>query len=159
MRKLLVFLALLAGCPGKSAPVPPPVPALPGVAAPSSGSESAEGGAAVAPVGTGTPLASLTQLVPLDAVDPLTLPGDLMRTVEAAREKIPERLDAAQVDALGELESRFEREEAAQEGPKERARVLGAYYWERLRLFAKELPEEPPEEILSAFERGTARGD
>lgn len=152
MQRLLVFAALLAGCPG--AKTPPPVAPL----APLSSSAPVSS-APIAPIATGTPFESVSQLVPLDAVDTLALPACVARTVEAARARIPERLDDRQVRALEDLESRFEREEAALESAKDRGRLLGAYYWERLRIFAPDLADEPPAEVLGAFERGTARGD
>ncbi len=103
---------------------------------------------------------SVTQLVPLDAVDQLTLPPELARTIESARARIPERLGDAEKRALEDLESRYERSEAEmKESSKERGRLLGAYYWDRLRIFAPDLPEEPPEEMLGGFERATGRGD
>jgi hypothetical protein len=145
-RSWLLSLVLLAGCPEKGLPpapvLDPPAPVV------------------TAPVLAGTPLASVTQLVPLDAVDQLTLPSELARTIEAARARIPERLDDAQRRALEDLESRYERNEAEmKESSKERGRLLGAYYWDRLRVFAPDLPEDPPEEMLGGFERATGRGD
>src|SRR4051812_25714771 len=110
----------------------------------------------------GVELASVTQLVPLDATDGLALPAELARTIDGARSRIPERLDAAHVRALEDLESRYERLEAALEGAdkeRDRGRLLGAYYWDRLRIFAPDLAPDPPEEMLSAFERATGRGD
>ncbi len=137
MRWLLALaLVCLVACASAPPPPPPPEPL--------------------------TDLASVTQLVPLDATDELTLPDELARSIAGARARIPERVDRKTVRALEDLESRYERLEAEHEAPgmeRERGRVLGAYYWERLRIFAPELAEEPPEEMLSAFERATGRND
>ncbi|MEZ0227684.1 MAG: hypothetical protein ACAI25_03610 [Planctomycetota bacterium] len=107
-------------------------------------------------------LGAVTQLVSLDATDELSLPEEVARAIADARARIPDRVDRKTVRALEDLESRYERLEAQHEAPgmeRERGRVLGAYYWDRLRVFAPDLSEEPPEEILSAFERATGRGD
>jgi len=144
---LFLSLALLAGCPDR--PAPPAARALPAPSVPDP----------PAPVATGTPLANVTQLVPLDAIDNLTLPSELAATIADARSRVPERLDSKERAALEDLESRYERSEADMASSRDRARLLGAYYWERLRIFSRELPEDPPEEMLSAFERGTGRND
>lgn len=138
MRWLLVLTLLLTAC--SSAPEPAPRP----------------------PEERLTELSTVTQLIPLDAVDELTLPDELARAIDSARGRIPERVDPKQLRALEDLESRYERLEAELEGEamgRDRGRLLGAYYWERLRIFAPDLAEETPDAMLSAFERATGRGD
>jgi hypothetical protein len=107
-------------------------------------------------------LASITQLVPLDATDDLALTAELAKTIADARARVPDSVSPETARRLEDLETRYERLEAGLEGAekeKERSRLLGAYYWDRLRVFAPDLAPEPPEEMLSAFERGTGRGD
>jgi hypothetical protein len=138
----IAFLIILAGCPGKPAPPEPPVEVAP-VA-------SAE----VAPVDTRALFSDAGSFVPLDVVDHMAMPEELAQKIAALRARIPERISDDEKKALEELEHRYQLEEQKLEGMEEdRARLLGLYYWERFRIFAPELPEEPPPELLGVFSR------
>jgi len=138
----IVFLVILAGCPEKPAPQAPPAELAPIV--------SAE----AAPVDTRALFSDAGSFVPLDVVDHMAMPEELAQKIAALRARIPERISDDQKKALEELEHRYQLEEQKLEGMEEdRARLLGLYYWERFRIFAPELPEEAPAELLGAFSR------
>jgi hypothetical protein len=154
----VLLLGALAGCPDAKSQAPAPHGGTAAVG-------SAEGVAAPT-------TASTTELVPLDAADSLELPAPLAQRIAAARGKIPATLTGPQREALDEIECRYERLEAAalaededdaddkemQTHPAALGRILAGYYWERLRLFDRELDAEPPEELVRAFEVSTPRG-
>lgn len=154
----------LAGCPGT--PATPPAP--PNGAPPRPNGAAPVASAAVSPAASGPAVSSAADgsFVPLDAVDELELSPELAGKIAAARVKVPAKLSPEQKSAVEDLESRYQRIEAAalveEEGDDKPStggvrqadaigRALAGFYWDRLRVFDGTLEADVPDELVKAF--------